>query len=113
MEVYTNYQNTDVCSNLILGERVFNYFDYFIHRMIIGTPVKEWHNNLYIFKQIQSVFLSVIFTVGVFFHRGASTSISENEGEVLGHITFSSLQFKNTLPPIKNRVSLKTCLGAY
>ena len=33
--------------------------------MIIGTPVKEWHKNFLIFKQIQSVFLSVISTVDV------------------------------------------------
>ena len=63
--MYKNPQNTEVCPNLLLDGTVFDYFDYFIHRMIIGTPVKEWHNNLYILKQIQSVLQSVIFTVDV------------------------------------------------
>ena len=110
MEVYTNHQNIEVCSNLVLGRTIFNYFDYFIHRMIIDTPVKEWHNNLYILKQIQSLFLWVISTVGVLGIGGRQPAC-----EVLGHITFSSLQLKNTLPPIKieSVSNLVPSLGTY
>ena len=64
--MYTNHQKyRSICSNVILGETVFDNFDYFKHAMIIGTPVKEWHNNVNNFKRIQSVFVSVIFTVDV------------------------------------------------
>ena len=84
-----------VCSNVILGGTVFKYFDYFMHRMIIGTPVK---------------FLSVIFTVGALGIWGRQPAC-----EILGHITFSSLQFKNTSPPIKIESVSKSVpsLGTY
>ena len=88
MEVYINHKNIKVCSNVLLDGTVFDYFHYFIHTMIIGTPVKEWHNNINIFTDRKCISMSH-FHSGCIRHRWASTSTDENKGEVLGYITFS------------------------
>ena len=59
-DLYTNHQKyRSICSNEILGGTVFDYFDYFIQTVIIGTIISIFLNRYKVY------FVSVIFTVDV------------------------------------------------